>query len=657
MRFLRFKHSSSVPEKLESIVAKGFERLSKSLARGSNTQVHGNRSTTSTAASNNGKRHSSRRGTHDSDRRVPHDLRLDHGNGRYGFFRPSSQPMEFDSIAKSSTLYQGTLDAPGQFQYTTLQVPGQSDIPKLQHKLSRVLFSPGVHYLQDPRTQVYNFNPYLQDIMPVDQFDFDAISTFVTASKDETLTALAQANGLKYYASTSSMTGALSQLHFLLSNFRPVSLLDFSRQQPETLGKMTKGARLPATMILRNRNGCYAIDSDKSSDREIVLSLLGHSLERFLTKTPQEYELYKKRPQERMEKIKEVNTYHYAKSGPFLMRSQLDCHDDRLLGTGTFDLKTRAVAAVRHDLAHAEKNLTGYSIVKTKGRFESFERELLELSRSTMLKYSLQARIGNMDGIFIAYHNISKMFGFQYLPLSKMDEILHSFGLPAIDYMDQKRSLNDTVENLSTKMANEEFILSLEIWDKVLSYITNELPNTSFRLIMHTVPISKFESKLRVIATRISDEEVETLQKSGEKLQKLLANASTEEHSEIVRYHVKEIMKLNQSLRHSPVGIEVQVKSTINDIVIRERHPVFEHMDDCWKVDVKLTQMNTAQAIEVYNTCLSEKMNILMNQTLLKTDEDASSLMKVLRLLGENRMHEDKNTTANAKGKVIWNDE
>lgn len=54
-----------------------------------------------------------------------------------------------------------------------------------------------------------------------------------------------------------------------------------------------------------------------------------------------------------------------------------------------------------------------------------------DLVRSGMLKYrcvalrtgnvadhpSLQARIGNMDGIFVAYHNTRRMFGFQYLPL------------------------------------------------------------------------------------------------------------------------------------------------------------------------------------------------------------------------------------------------
>jgi len=44
------------------------------------------------------------------------------------------------------------------------------------------------------------------------------------------------------------------------------------------------------------------------------------------------------------------------------------------------------------------------------------------LMRSAYLKYSMQARIGGMDGIFVAHHNTKEMFGFQYIPLEEMDE-------------------------------------------------------------------------------------------------------------------------------------------------------------------------------------------------------------------------------------------
>lgn len=38
---------------------------------------------------------------------------------------------------------------------------------------------------------------------------------------------------------------------------------------------------------------------------------------------------------------------------------------------------------------------------------------------------SFQARIGNMDGVLVAYHNTSRMFGFQYVPLEEMDSRLY----------------------------------------------------------------------------------------------------------------------------------------------------------------------------------------------------------------------------------------
>lgn len=38
--------------------------------------------------------------------------------------------------------------------------------------------------------------------------------------------------------------------------------------------------------------------------------------------------------------------------------------------------------------------------------------------------YSFQVRIGNMDGVMVAYHNTARMFGFQYIPLSEIDEAI-----------------------------------------------------------------------------------------------------------------------------------------------------------------------------------------------------------------------------------------
>lgn len=74
----------------------------------------------------------------------------------------------------------------------------------------------------------------------------------------------------------------------------------------------------------------------------------------------------------------------------------------------------------------------------------SFEKEYYDLIRSAFLKYryvsithgpvithptelsySFQARIGNMDGVLVAYHNTREIFGFQYIPLEEMDQRLY----------------------------------------------------------------------------------------------------------------------------------------------------------------------------------------------------------------------------------------
>lgn len=75
-----------------------------------------------------------------------------------------------------------------------------------------------------------------------------------------------------------------------------------------------------------------------------------------------------------------------SQSSTLLMRSQLDCQDSRLPGSGTFDIKTRACLPIRHDRANYKAN-SAYHISETLGFKESFEREYYDLTRSGMLKY------------------------------------------------------------------------------------------------------------------------------------------------------------------------------------------------------------------------------------------------------------------------------
>ena len=118
---------------------------------------------------------------------------------------------------------------------------------------------------------------------------------------------------------------------------------------------------------------------------------------------------------------------------------------------------------------------------------ESFEREYYDLIRSAFLKYryenlnfsnqinsnlfSFQVRIGNMDGIIVAYHNTARMFGFQYIPLQEMDEAL--FGLnPGVG----DRIFNKCVKILECIASEITLCFPDQVWE---SCILSDSPSLS----------------------------------------------------------------------------------------------------------------------------------------------------------------------------------
>ncbi len=341
------------------------------------------------------------------------------------------------------------------FEPVNIPIP---PVPMLSYGLDRVLFNPGVYLLQDPRSRLYNFDPYLEKIMPVNEFDFSALSEYKTSSKDEELLKLTKNVDALFTGSTSSMSSVLQHFHFLLSNFRPLNHSMLSREFPDPSSKFSKITLAPSAVFLRYKDGIYAIDADKSYDTPNIMSWLGHSLEKLLTSDRTEFERFRRSSSEKPPTDdKSDRCYHYSKQGNLLMRSQLDALDPRLPGSGVFDLKTRAVVSIRMD--HQKYELgSGYQIRQARGEWESFEREFYDMTRATMLKYSLQVRMGRMDGIFVAFHNIERIFGFQYLPLPDLDAVLHG--------------------QHDTSLGNDEFRLSLALLDELLARAVAQYPNT-----------------------------------------------------------------------------------------------------------------------------------------------------------------------------------
>lgn len=419
------------------------------------------------------------------------------------------EPVEFIVRCKNQV-------RPNDEELKQLHKPRDESIPKLAHKLDRVLFSPGVHFLQDPRTRVFNFNPYLKSIVSHKDFDFEKVQKFVSASKDKTLLQEAKEQNKKFYSSTSSMTLTLHQFYLFLNNYSPNPESRYRFDFPE-FSRTAK--ELPLAVFVEpkgvnelNGETIYSVTSDKSTDVEILLSAMGHCLEALLTNEEEEFkELLIKRDDTNQDKVKEVssestsqpepipqtetaetaeNVYNYLGYGDFLMRSQLDCYDSRLPGNGTFDLKTRAAASIRYDKS-SEASDSQYQIWKLNGNTESFQREYEDLIRTGgLLKYGFQARIGQMDGIFVAYHNINSFFGFQYLPLSEIDKVFYSnnrYVKRLEDFTPAEEIEQD--DNMASIFAESQFKASLNIWQDIMKAVEEDFKGTKFegspfRLVM-----------------------------------------------------------------------------------------------------------------------------------------------------------------------------
>ncbi|EME81983.1 uncharacterized protein MYCFIDRAFT_115596, partial [Pseudocercospora fijiensis CIRAD86] len=389
---------------------------------------------------------------------------------------------------------------------TPLDIP-QPPVPYLEYGLDRVLFNPGIYQLKDPVSRVYNFDPYLEKIMPAREFDFNALKEYKTSSQDKALSAIAQQQDKRYIGSTSSMTSTLAHFHYLISNWRPLNHSMISRGfSKDTTKQLTEINKAPNAIFLRWKNGCYAIDADKEYDSPNVLMLLGKSMELLLTLPTDEYEKYRKSdPRQVSEESRTApEAYQYTTMGDFLMRSQLDAYDPRLPGNGTFDLKTRAVVSVRMK-ANDHEDMTGYEIYGLQGHYGSYEREFYDMTRTTMLKYMLQARMGRMNGIFVAYHNVERIFGFQYVPISEMDRVLHG--------------------QTDACLGDQEFKASLKMLNDVLDKATARFPEQSLRIHFETQePKETGEgtaiTAMNIFAEPMSEDEIDTIQsKSKEKIQ------------------------------------------------------------------------------------------------------------------------------------------
>ncbi|EGV66562.1 Pet127-domain-containing protein [Yamadazyma tenuis ATCC 10573] len=439
----------------------------------------------------------------------------------------------------------------------------KESIPRLTHGLEEVLKKNGVQYLYLTRERKYQFHKSFSNIDQLDDFKSlksEITGKFVSPSKDEALLNLSRENDAKYYSSTSSMTSTLFQFYMLLNSFdtKNPSASRFK------FGSFTNlMSSIPASTIVSKKdaeNDIYSVEIDKSCDIDHFLSEFGHIAEIVLTNDSNDIKRFKdfynrendgigsdtdQDPEHiqdliKFEKFKNPeNIYNISKYDKFLMRSQLDCYSPLLKENGTFDLKSRAISEIRYDMTNRSMRDTNYS-----NRFFYLD-EMDDLIRTAgLLKYSFQARIGQMSGIFVAFHNIRQFLAFEYLSLEAIDKV----------FFDNS--------NIASYIANSQFKFSLRIWGQLLDMIKEDLNADHFRVVLksETVEGQQFNAiKANVVA--LSQDQI-----SQSHLIKEDFNRALKEASEKFKDNTEELASARKELLKSyKTALDDFNKSTISD--------------------------------------------------------------------------------------------
>ncbi len=288
------------------------------------------------------------------------------------------------------------------------------------------------------------------------------ITGFTPSSRDEMLVSLARENACRLVASTSSISSLMVHMHYAFCGMHPANMSRFSPVFEAFPRRFTRTLRRASTVVLRKREGnVWAIDGMPSGGGRSgnVLMELGKSWEQIVTN---EEDTIKG-----MMKTAEVpadfeipDVYRYTKFQDFLLRSQLDAAKVVDGAVKVFDIKTRACNPIRMDV-HNYKWYKQFKIQRPRGAFKSWEREWYDMVRSTFIKYNFQCRIGQMDGVFIAYHNTQDVLGYQYVSLDEIHDLIYG----------------------STALADLSFSAGLQATNKMLTALISEYDDDDVLLV------------------------------------------------------------------------------------------------------------------------------------------------------------------------------
>lgn len=194
-------------------------------------------------------------------------------------------------------------------------------------------------------------------------------------------------------------------------------------------------------------------------------------MERMLCMEPEEFERRYLIKYNNREFEPEPESYRFTKLGKFLMRSQLDCFSNKIKGESKiFDIKTRATFPIRIDVKNYINARKEQVLDNITGKENSFEREFYDMIRSVFIKYSLQARIGQMHGMFIAYHDTLNIYGFEYVTRNEIDQYV--FGAPHI--------------------AEKCFVATLGMLEKLCDLLTDRFGSQQLKVTMFANKIAPY---------------------------------------------------------------------------------------------------------------------------------------------------------------------
>jgi len=305
-------------------------------------------------------------------------------------------------------------------------------IPKLANGLDKILNIPGIFPVESVnRISDGQLGDFFMRLPQYSEIDESCIPPYYPPSQDKTLVKMAKEHECKFCMSTSTITSMMAHMYFAISNFKSPHFNHLSHAFDTEPLKYMLFQRKPNSVFLRmidKEKKLYACDSDSgfAEPSNTVLLKMGKYMEKMLQNEAKDFRDHYIIDPETGIPLKipdaEQDYFKYSKINGMLLRSQIDCQGVNENGENVvFELKTRAVAALRYDIGNYI-NYLDYQIVKKLGKHSSFEREYFDLIRGGFLRYIMQIKIGGMDGAFIAYHNTQRVFGFEYIKLKEMEE-------------------------------------------------------------------------------------------------------------------------------------------------------------------------------------------------------------------------------------------